>query len=325
MKIRPFLLLSLLGLGMTAQFSLAQSSEDIFNATELLCVIEALQSDDLDHPDGSIICDEGNVGGELFFLGDHWFEAILDLPGCDCDFDLDGLTGCEEVLLCTFPGINDSDGDCLSDGLEIEMGLDPRNSDTDGNGTPDGDEDADGDEILNRDEDFDQDALTNCQEAMLGINPMDGDSDGDGFPDGGEVDVETGVPISDPADPNDRPPIFVASAPPVQTVLVRSDGADAGGLSYNTFVSAPPVNAIIGSTQSGTGGISINTVVTNPPTSVIVASSQSDIPLSLNTTVSSPPASVIVTSSEEAIDPGSLNTVVTQPPVEVEIPVDEMK
>ena len=46
----------------------------------------------------------------------------------------------------------DSDNDGLPDALEIKLGYNPNNSDTDGNGKPDGEEDFDSDDILNKDE-----------------------------------------------------------------------------------------------------------------------------------------------------------------------------
>jgi len=52
----------------------------------------------------------------------------------------------------------DDDHDFLSNDLEIMLGLDPNNPDTDGDGIPDGSEDLDGD------------GLTNSQEVVLGLN-----------------------------------------------------------------------------------------------------------------------------------------------------------
>lgn len=306
-----------------AKVAPAQVEPGVLNAPELLCVIQLHKNSGLDHPRGSITCRPGEAGADFFFLALHWQDLLGDQADCGCDFDFDGLSGCEEVLLCTYPGVNDSDGDCLSDGLEIALGLDPLNPDSDGDETPDGDEDSDENGFPDAEDDFDQDGLSNCQEAMLGINPMDRDSDGDGFHDGAEVDVVTGELISDPRNPDDLPPIFVASAPPVQTILTVSSSADAGGLAFNTFVSAPPVTAVLASSQTSSGGMALNTFVTKPPTSMVVPSSQTDSGgVSFNVSVSKPPVSIVVASSNTDAGGLDLNTVASDPPVVVEIETD---
>lgn len=53
------------------------------------------------------------------------------------DFDKDGLSDQQEMVLMTDPEKPDTDGDGLKDGAEIDMQLDPRNPDTDGDGVPD--------------------------------------------------------------------------------------------------------------------------------------------------------------------------------------------
>ncbi len=65
----------------------------------------------------------------------------------------------------------DTDGDGLGDSLEVELGSDPNNADSDNDGLLDGDEPNPGD-------DHDGDGL---------INLLDPDSDGDGLPDGLEA------------------------------------------------------------------------------------------------------------------------------------------
>ena len=122
---------------------------------------------------------------------------------------------------------DDSDHDCLPDALELELGLDPHNPDSKGDGLLDGERDSDGDGVLNCEEilsgldpadpDTDDDGL--CEghhlgpvqnqngvqvcvggEADAGTNPLVGDTDGDGFSDGDEVRVG-----SDPTDGNRLP------------------------------------------------------------------------------------------------------------------------
>lgn len=69
----------------------------------------------------------------------------------------------------------DSDGDCIPDSIEIALGLDPNDPDSDDNTIPDGEEDPD------------LDGLTNCAEIFLGTDPQEADSDNDGLDDGEEV------------------------------------------------------------------------------------------------------------------------------------------
>ena len=55
------------------------------------------------------------------------------------DLDDDGLTNAEEALVGTDPRLNDTDGDGLADGVEVnDVGTDPTTADTDGDGADDG-------------------------------------------------------------------------------------------------------------------------------------------------------------------------------------------
>ncbi len=68
-------------------------------------------------------------------------------------------------------GQNDSDQDGVPDNIEADLGLDPFNPDTDGDGIRDGLEDLDSDSIPTQ------------IELFLGFNPAEPDSDGDGITD----------------------------------------------------------------------------------------------------------------------------------------------
>lgn len=77
-----------------------------------------------------------------------------------------------EVLQST---LADPDGDGLPTSLELILGLDPNNADSDGDGTSDGAGD------------YDDDGLTNLQEVGARIDPAKADTDGDSISDGEEV------------------------------------------------------------------------------------------------------------------------------------------
>ena len=113
----------------------------------------------------------------------------------------------------THPLIGDSDGDSLSDGVENpdlpfvdenQTGSDPNVTDTDSDNLPDdvevgigynpNDDDTDGNLTLDRDEDFDSDGSTNGSELANGTDIADDDSDDDGYLDG--VETNTGAWVS---------------------------------------------------------------------------------------------------------------------------------
>lgn len=130
------------------------------------------------------------LDGDADRMPDDW-EIVHGLdPQVDdseSDADLDGLVAVLEWLYETFPGVPDSDGDGLSDGVEVHThGTDPANPDTDKDGVDDGDEvwvygshpglvDSDGD------------GLPDGWEVDNGMNPTSADSDGDTLPDTWEI------------------------------------------------------------------------------------------------------------------------------------------
>lgn len=100
--------------------------------------------------------------------------------------------------LAYYPNSNDSDGDGLSDIVELAMGTNPVLWDSNFNGIPDGidpdplNPDSDGDGLPNAmdpkpmvpNPDQDGDGVSNDQELAEGTNPLKADTDGDGLPDG---------------------------------------------------------------------------------------------------------------------------------------------
>ncbi len=138
-------------------------------------------------------------------LQDH--EEVFGLNGWFTDpntndTDGDGLTDDLEIRIGTSPRLYDTDNDGLSDGLEMELGTDPLDPDTDGDGLPDGhdlhplESDMDGNGILDgidqwvgdgRYPDMDGDGIPDHKEAFYGTSPSRNDTDGDGLTDGMEL------------------------------------------------------------------------------------------------------------------------------------------
>ena len=142
-----------------------------------------------------------------------------------CDADFDGLTNDEEAALGTDPDNSDTDADSVRDGqevtdgsdpldacdpdntvdscdrdndglenfLELAIGTDPDNPDTDGDGVIDGEDPLALDICYPSTAfgqcDSDYDGLTNDQEAAAGTNPASWDTDGDTINDGSEVNT----------------------------------------------------------------------------------------------------------------------------------------
>jgi hypothetical protein len=151
----------------------------------------------------------------------------------DGDADQDGLVDEFEKLVNADPSKADSDGDGLSDRIEIvRFHTDPSRADTDADGMTDGAEvmhgttpglaafkfgkkDSDKDvlpddleKLIGTDpeaSDTDHDGVADSLELSLGFDPLKWDTDGDGFSDGLERPAPTGV--GTPAAPDtDAPP-----------------------------------------------------------------------------------------------------------------------
>ncbi|WP_158057963.1 hypothetical protein [Halorussus halophilus] len=93
------------------------------------------------------------------------------------DFDADGLATYYEYAIGTDPFDNDTDGDGLDDGYELQYELlDPRTAHTDNDSIADGREDFDGDD------------LDTEREQKLGTHPNRSDTDGEGLSDAAEIE-----------------------------------------------------------------------------------------------------------------------------------------
>jgi len=108
--------------------------------------------------------------------------------GKDVDKDNDGLFGKEEKEIGTDPKNPDTDGDGLKDGEEVmKYKTNPLNQDTDGDGLKDGEEVN----VYNTNPtkvDTDDDGLSDNDELMkYKTDPLKADSDGDGLKDGEEI------------------------------------------------------------------------------------------------------------------------------------------
>jgi len=149
-------------------------------------------------------------------LYEDLFDFLSDSVAGDAalDFDGDGLTNLEEFLLGTRPDLADTDGDGLSDGLEVNVHFtDPFRVDTDGDGLSDGDE-------VN----------------IHGSDPTKIDTDDDLYRDGYEV-----ANGSDPADPDSTPGGVVVTV--LGTGTAALIGGDLTDRDNNGVESADPNNS----------------------------------------------------------------------------------
>ena len=131
------------------------------------------------------------------------------------DSNLNGVVDAGETDPTTGNGADDggnmdSDGDGLTDDLEIFLGTDPNDADSDDDGLLDGDE-------HNPSSDTDGDGL---------INPLDPDSDDDALWDGTEEGKDCSHPDTDPANDN-----CTADADPSTTTHSLVPDSDGGGAS----------------------------------------------------------------------------------------------
>ena len=161
----------------------AHCTENVLASGDVLIYTLAAQSD----PRQKDSDNDGLWDGDEVTSGTH---AFLE------DSDGDGLSDYLEVQIHhTNPLLADSDGDGYSDALEIQVGLPPLDDGSnDPRAAPNGDWDSDG--LSNQIEinlgsnpsisDSDEDGLNDGEEVTLGTNPTHPDSDGDALNDGWE-------------------------------------------------------------------------------------------------------------------------------------------
>lgn len=119
------------------------------------------------------------------------YEEYFGTDKNDPDTDDDGLTDYEEIFVVgTDPTVYDSvtsgisdydadiDGDGISNGAELQAGLDPLNEDSDFDGLKDGEEAGYGTDPLNPD--TDGEGLDDGDDIALGFSPLMKDTDGNG-------------------------------------------------------------------------------------------------------------------------------------------------
>ncbi|MFC7079153.1 hypothetical protein [Halorussus caseinilyticus] len=124
------------------------------------------------------------------------------------DFDNDGETAAQAYWFDLDPLDNDTDGDRLRDGFELQFsGIDPLSPDTDNDTVRDSAEDLDNDSLSNRREqtagtnpvenDTDSDTLGDAEELANGTDPLSPDTDSDGLTDPNEYELGTDPTVAD--------------------------------------------------------------------------------------------------------------------------------
>jgi Bacterial surface protein, Ig-like domain/Bacterial TSP3 repeat len=184
-------------------------------------------------------------------------------PGDDADSD--GLTNLTEYQIGTNPNNADSDGDGMPDGWEVQNSLSPSSNDAQ--------------------LDADNDGLSNLAEFQNGTNPRSSDSDSDGMPDGWEVQYGLS-PVTDDAalDPDDD---GLTNLTEYQNGTTNPNSSDSDGdgvpdqceAPYDTsaptltILGSDPVNLCYGETYTDPGATAMdnclgditgNIVVSNP-------------------------------------------------------------
>ncbi len=139
-----------------------------------------------------------NSNVSLGFIGVRDGEAEI------IDYSLTEVVVDEDIINISnwnnWDSLPDTDNDNLCDYIELQVGADPLNPDTDGDGLLDGYEyialktsplltDTDGNGVSDPDEDFDDDGLSNYEEFLSETDPHNYDTDSDGLGDGDEINT----------------------------------------------------------------------------------------------------------------------------------------
>lgn len=133
-------------------------------------------------------------GDSLSDLQEHILYGSTNSDGSTTDFDSDGLSDRNEILYhLTSPYLNDSDGDGVSDEVEVENGTAPRvlrGLETGGatgaySDVTDLVDIPTSDDVL--ESDTDGDGLNTSEELTYGTSPFSSDTDGDGVSDYDEI------------------------------------------------------------------------------------------------------------------------------------------
>lgn len=144
----------------------------------------------------AVVVDDQNDAFFTFLVGLTLFPG-----GGDKDPDRDGLTNDQEKQLGTDPNNAETDGDGLSDGEEVNTHkTSPVNADSDGDGLKDGEEVRQFKTDPNK-ADTDADGLRDGDEVKThSTDPLKGDTDGDTLTDGDEVTKHRTNPLKSDTD-----------------------------------------------------------------------------------------------------------------------------
>jgi len=165
------------------------------------------------------------------------------------DNDKDGLTKREELQLGTDPNNPDTDGDGLNDGEEInQYKTDPLKADTDGDGLNDGEE-VSKVKTSPVKADTDGDGLNDGEEInKFKTEPLKADTDGDGLNDGEEVNKYKTNPLKADTDGdglNDGDEVKKHKTDPLKT------DTDGEGLSDGEEINKTKTNPLVADTDAG--------------------------------------------------------------------------
>ncbi|QQS34718.1 MAG: OmpA family protein [Ignavibacteriales bacterium] len=204
-------------------------------------------SDDINYYNNIDAYDEGTVNDGYYNLG----LGLVFVGGTGLsDDDMDGLTTREEKELGTDPMNPDTDGDGLKDGEEVNKYMtNPLNKDTDGDGLTDGDEVMKHKTDPNK-ADTDGDGLKDGEEVTKYMtNPLKVDTDGEGLYDGDEVMKHKTDPLKADTDGdglNDNDEMKIHKTDPL------NPDSDGDGLSDGEEINMHSTNPLNVDTDGGT-------------------------------------------------------------------------